>query len=136
MMFKAYVKNRYSKNSTFIESDYKTKAKFIEDLRNNGYMINPDKVKPSDLYNWILDNTDCSPLDWKYINKIPQSNDEYREMINSGMDKSDKKREIKRTQLIQECDNSHKQFLQDIGMTEEQFQEWTKENKAKKELGL
>lgn len=64
-MFKASVIEKETGRFTIIESEYYTKKAFIEDLRDNGYRVNPDKVKEKELYNWIVDNTNCEPIDWK-----------------------------------------------------------------------
>lgn len=50
--------------------EYPTKAAFIHDLRANGYKVNPRKVKESDLFDYIINHTDCSPWDWD-LRKIP-----------------------------------------------------------------
>ena len=49
----------------FIENqEYHTKADFIKDLRCNGYQVNPRKVKPSDVFDYIMNHTNCNPWDW------------------------------------------------------------------------
>lgn len=50
--------------------DYPTKAAFISDIRGNGYAVNPKKVKPSDLFDYILTRTNCNPWDWD-LTEIP-----------------------------------------------------------------
>lgn len=64
MLFKAIVKDKQSKELTIIESEYPTKQKFIEDLRGNGYSVNPEKVKRSEVFEYIMKNTNCEPWDW------------------------------------------------------------------------
>lgn len=49
--------------------EYNTKADFIHDLRRNGYKVNPDKVKPATVFDYILDHTNCTPWDWKLTEK-------------------------------------------------------------------
>lgn len=44
--------------------EYPTKADFVHDLRCNGYQVNPRKVKPSDVFDYIMDHTNCNPWDW------------------------------------------------------------------------
>lgn len=51
--------------------EYPTKAEFIRDLRGNGYRVNPKKVKPSDVFDYIMDHTDCNPWDWD-LKKVPE----------------------------------------------------------------
>ena len=43
-IFKAYVINKDTKKGLFIESEYKTKRDFINDLRKNNYKVNEKKV--------------------------------------------------------------------------------------------
>ena len=66
--FKASVKNRETKECTVVESAYANKTDFIKDLRANGYMVNPDKVKKSEVFDYIIDNTNCQSFDWKENN--------------------------------------------------------------------
>lgn len=44
--------------------DYRTKAEFIHDLRHNGYAVNPRKVKPADVFDYIVEHTNMAPEDW------------------------------------------------------------------------
>lgn len=50
---------------------YARKADFIHDLRNNGYKVNEKKVKPADLFDYIMAHTNCNPWDWN-LKEIPQ----------------------------------------------------------------
>ena len=50
--------------------EYNTKADFIQDLRSNGYNVNPKKVKESTLFEYIIDNTNCDSCDWD-LRSIP-----------------------------------------------------------------
>lgn len=50
--------------------EYRTKKDFIQDLRSNGYKVNPNKVKESNLFDYIMKHTNCNPWDWK-LKKIP-----------------------------------------------------------------
>lgn len=69
--FSAVVKD--GNHTVFIEDqEYKTKADFIHDLRRNGYKVNPDKVKTSDVFDYIMKHTNCNPWDWKRINKVEE----------------------------------------------------------------
>lgn len=55
----------------FIENqEYHTKADFIRDLRHNGYRVNPRKVKTSDVFDYIMNKTNCCPWDWD-IKAVP-----------------------------------------------------------------
>ena len=59
-MYKAFVRDKKTKERLFVESEYPTKTAFIKDLKGNGYSVNPIKVKEAELYNWILENTNCT----------------------------------------------------------------------------
>lgn len=52
------------------DQDYPNKAEFIHDLRANGYRVNPKKVKPADVFDYICDHTDMNPWDWD-LKKVP-----------------------------------------------------------------
>lgn len=51
--------------------EYQRKADFIHDLRANGYKVNPKKVKPANVFDYILNHTNCAPWDWD-LKEIPQ----------------------------------------------------------------
>lgn len=51
--------------------DYRTKAEFINDLRRNGYKVNPKKVKPADVFEYIMEHTNCNPWDWN-LTEVPR----------------------------------------------------------------
>ena len=62
---------RDGKRVVIIENqEYQTKAEFIHDLRNNGYKVNPAKVKTSGVFTHIITRTNCAPWDWR-INSLP-----------------------------------------------------------------
>jgi len=130
MLFKTCVKYKPTGKYSIIESEYRTKAQFISDLRANGYAVNPLKIKEVNLYNWILENTDCEEHVWKYINTIPKDYEEYREMIQSKSEREEKRRDIKYNELMKKCDDSHQQFLKDFNLTEEEFQAQVKARKG------
>lgn len=73
MKFKAWVKDKETKQYTTIESNYQTKTEFIKDLRENNYSVNPYKVKEALVYDYIIANTSCTPSDWKEINEVPEN---------------------------------------------------------------
>ena len=66
--FKAIVKDKQTKQLVIIESEYETKTEFIQDLRSNGYMVNPYKVKLAEVFDRIMETTDCNWWDWKENN--------------------------------------------------------------------
>lgn len=86
-LYKAFVKNKQTKEKLFIESEYPTKTAFIKDLKSNGYSVNPIKVKEAKVYNWILENTNCTNEDLKFINRIPKDNEDVNDWINAGLQK-------------------------------------------------
>lgn len=51
--------------------EYQRKADFIHNLRANGYKVNPKKVKQADVFEYILNHTNCAPWDWD-LKEIPQ----------------------------------------------------------------
>lgn len=60
------------KRTVYIRNqEYSSKAKFIYDLRRNGYSVNPRKVKPSDVFTYITDHTNMAPWDWE-LTRVPQ----------------------------------------------------------------
>lgn len=68
--YSAIVKD--NERTVFIEyQEYRTKAEFINDLRCNGYSVNPLKVKPSDVFDYIINHTNCNSWDWK-LKEVPQ----------------------------------------------------------------
>jgi hypothetical protein len=64
-LYKAIIKNRQTKETSIIESEYNSKIEFINDLRKNGYMVNPLKVKKADVFDYIMNNTNCNEWNWK-----------------------------------------------------------------------
>lgn len=68
MLYKAIVKDKQTKELIIIESEYDKKIDFINDLRGNGYMVNPLKVKKAEVFNYIINNTNCNKWDWEENN--------------------------------------------------------------------
>lgn len=71
--YKAMVKS--NGEAKIITGEYNTKAEFIRDLRANGYTVNDRKVKEAKLFDYIVENTDCTDDAWK-ITKIGQTEDD------------------------------------------------------------
>ena len=69
--YKAFVTEKRTGRKVVITSDYERKADFIDDLRRNGYRVNPLYVKTADVYDYIVQNTNCNPWDWREINEAP-----------------------------------------------------------------
>jgi len=67
MKFKAAVKSKLD-GRQIIEMEYDTKKEFISDLRANGYQVNEMKVKKSEVFDYIMDHTNCNKWDWKENN--------------------------------------------------------------------
>lgn len=73
MLYSASVKDKQTGRIVFIRNqDYPNKTLFIQDLRANGYSVNPNKVKPADVFEYILQYTNASPHDWATINAVPK----------------------------------------------------------------
>lgn len=60
--YKALVK--FNGEAKVITSEYNTKAEFVKELRANGYQVNDKKVKEAELFDWIIENTNCTDADW------------------------------------------------------------------------
>ena len=56
------------------DQEYNTKADFINDLRHNGYKVNPHKVKPANVFEYIINHTNCNPWDWDLTEKEMKGN--------------------------------------------------------------
>ena len=69
MKFKAIVTDKLDGRKTIIESEYEKKSDFIRDIRSNGYRVDDRKVKESEVFDFIMTNTDCEKLDWQVINR-------------------------------------------------------------------
>ena len=48
-----------------IESDYASKKAFAYDLRKNGYKVNNNKVHTKAKWDWVMENTNALPWDWR-----------------------------------------------------------------------
>lgn len=63
--YKAMVTDKDTGKRVTIESQYNTKKDFIKDLRRNGYRVNPLYVKTAEVFDYIIDNTNCYDWDWR-----------------------------------------------------------------------
>lgn len=70
-MYKAIVTDKINRRRVVIESEHNTKSEFIHDLRANGYAVNPVKVKTKEVFDYIINYTNCYPWDWKDIKSVP-----------------------------------------------------------------
>lgn len=70
--YKAIVKDKMTGKRVVIESECGTKAEFIHDLKCNGYAVNPKKVKTREVFEYIMNHTDCAPWDWE-IKSVPEN---------------------------------------------------------------
>lgn len=68
MKYKSLVRDKKTKELVIIESGYESKKDFIRDLRRNGYAVNRNKVKKTKEFDFIMNNTNCSPEDWNNKN--------------------------------------------------------------------
>lgn len=73
MLFSAVVKDKRTNKYMILRNlEYNDKRECIKDIRNNGYSVNEIKCKPSNVFDYIINNTSCSPYDWRETNKIPE----------------------------------------------------------------
>lgn len=70
-LYKAIVTNKMNRRKVIIESEYSTKAEFVCELRANGYAVNPVKVKTKEVFDYIMNHTNCNICDWKEIKAVP-----------------------------------------------------------------
>lgn len=70
-VYKAIVTDKMNGRKVVIESECNTKAEFVHDLRRNGYSVNSTKVKTKEVFEYIMEHTNCNSWDWKEINAIP-----------------------------------------------------------------
>ena len=68
--YKALVRDKQTQEIEFIESEYNSKASFIEDLRRNGYAVAPHKVQPAEAFDFVMNYTNCEPEDWKHAKML------------------------------------------------------------------
>lgn len=71
-LFKTGVVDKATGEFVVIEGRYASKAAFIRELRSNGYRVTEYKVKPADVYDWIVDHTNCNEWDWTETNEVPR----------------------------------------------------------------
>lgn len=64
--YKAIVKQ--NGKTEIIEIQSESKKQLISDLRKNGYSVDPIKVKKSEVFDYIMDHTNCNEWDWKENN--------------------------------------------------------------------
>jgi hypothetical protein len=62
--YKALVTNNRTGAIEIIEMEYSSKANFIKDIRLNGLKVDPMKVKEADIFDFIMNNTNCNKCDW------------------------------------------------------------------------
>lgn len=58
-----------SRTVIFEHQEYPSKVDFVRDLRKNGYKVNPRKVKPAIVFDYIMNHTNCEPWDWYLTEK-------------------------------------------------------------------
>ena len=69
--YKTLATDKQTGERVTIEREYNTKQEFIADVRRNGYKVNAKRTKETNLYNWIIENTNCNERDWE-IRSIPK----------------------------------------------------------------
>ena len=84
---KAYVKVNYGEIKKFIESEYEATCvtnaikMMREDLSGNGYSIIRNRIKEKSVFDFIVNETNCEPIIWKYINKVFPSYEDAKKFI-------------------------------------------------------
>jgi len=67
--FKAIVTDPYDNNKKkIVEISQTTKKAAIRDLRGNGFKVDRSKVKKSEVFDYIMNNTNCNSWDWEENN--------------------------------------------------------------------
>lgn len=74
-IYKAIVKEKDTGIYVAVESSYNTKTDFINDLRRNGYAVNPAKVKLRGELNRIMNTTNANK--WDFESKKRRKNNGY-----------------------------------------------------------
>lgn len=67
--FKAVVKDKRSKEISIVTSTANSKKEFISDLKQNGYIVDPKKVKQSKDFDYIMNRTNAEDWDWLGISQ-------------------------------------------------------------------
>lgn len=70
MEFKTSAKNKETGKYEIMVGDYETKKAFVEDLRANRYAVTPYKVKPTAVYDAIVEFTDASTEAFKLCKTV------------------------------------------------------------------
>ena len=68
--YKGMAIDKETNEPIILEMEYKTKKDFISDVRSNGYSINELRVKESNVYNYIMDNTNATDDDFRNIKNV------------------------------------------------------------------
>ena len=64
--YSAVVRDKQTGKLLILRSkEYNSKREFISDIRFNGYSVQAMKVHEDEVFNYIMQNTNCTPEDWK-----------------------------------------------------------------------
>lgn len=90
-IYKAFVTDKETNETRFIEFESRTKKAALEDIRRNGYKVSNTRCKEKEVFNWIVDHDIYDdPIEheahWR-ISKIPADMDEYDELFNKNVAK-------------------------------------------------
>lgn len=66
----ASVVDKQTGKRVWLTQQYATKKEFMDDLKRNGYTYNPNRIKPTDVFYFIVKETNCYLEDWKKYKKI------------------------------------------------------------------
>lgn len=70
-IYKAIVTDKETKKRTIVAFEATGWQNACDVLRKNGYAVNNYKVKPAEVFDYIMDHTNCYPWDWKEIKEVP-----------------------------------------------------------------
>ena len=69
--YKAIVKDKETKEKRIVTFEATGLQDALNTLRKNGYAVSNYKVKPADVFDYIINNTNCNEWDWKEIKYVP-----------------------------------------------------------------
>jgi hypothetical protein len=91
---KALVRDKRTKECKFIESVYDYENDGVtcltnaikmmrKDISGNGYSLITNHIKEKSVFDFIVNETNCEPLVWKYINKVFPSYEDAKKFISA-----------------------------------------------------
>lgn len=68
MKYTASVKDIETGQRSLITREYPSKAAFERDIKANGFRAL--RIETEEVYSWVMENTDCSPVDFRRANMV------------------------------------------------------------------